>query len=175
PGGNGNGDSHVHAEAVPTVAHHPFVPGKIELPLHRRVNTNFLEYASYVIRDRAIPNLEDGLKPVQRRILWTLHEEDDGRLIKVGTIAGACMKYHPHGQAAIEDALVVMANKRYLLDKQGNFGNIVTGDPAAASRYIEVRLTDLARNEIFNDDLTEFVSSYDARNREPVALPCKLP
>jgi topoisomerase-4 subunit A len=178
PNGDGKGrggDSHIHTEAVPTAPHHPFVPGKIELPLHRRVNTNFLEYASYVIRDRAIPNLEDGLKPVQRRILWALHEEDDGRLIKVATISGACMKYHPHGEAAIADALVVMANKRYLLDRQGNFGNIFTGDPAAASRYIEVRLTELARTEIFNDELTEFVPSYDGRNREPVALPCKLP
>src|SRR6185503_18848180 len=147
--GHGNGDAHVHVEPVPTAPHHPFAPGKIDLPLHRRVDTNFLQYASYVIRDRAIPNLEDGLKPVQRRILWTLHEEDDGRLIKVATISGSCMKYHPHGEAAIADALVVMANKRYLLDRQGNFGNIFTGDPAAASRYIEVRLTELARTELF--------------------------
>jgi topoisomerase IV subunit A len=173
--GNGNGESHVLAENVPAVPHRPFVPGKIEQALHRRVNTGFLEYASYVIRDRAIPNLQDGLKPVQRRILWSLHEKDDGRFSKVKTIAGHCAQYHPHGDVSIEDAMVVMANKRYLIDRQGNFGNIYTGDPPAAPRYIEVRLTELARTELFNDDLTEFVPSYDGRNREPVTLPSKLP
>src|SRR3954470_11191884 len=173
---NGNGETHVQAEAVPDeVVHHPFSPGKIDLQLHRRVNTSFLEYASYVIRDRAIPNIEDGLKPVQRRILWALRRMDDGRLIKVATVSGEAMKYHPHGQAAIDDALVVLANKRYLIEGQGNYGNIYTGDPAAASRYIECRLTDLARNEIFNDELTSFVPSYDGRNNEPVTLPSKLP
>jgi len=150
-------------------------PTKIELPLHRRVDTSFLQYASYVIRDRAIPNLADGLKPVQRRILWSLHEKDDGRFIKVATISGHCAQYHPHGEAAISDALVVLVNKRYLIEGQGNFGNIFTGDPPAAPRYIECRLTELARAEIFNDDLTEFVPSYDGRNKEPVALPSKLP
>src|SRR5207302_4296647 len=107
-------------------------PMKIELPLHRRVDTSFLQYASYVIRDRAIPNLADGLKPVQRRILWSLHEKDDGRFIKVATIAGHCAQYHPHGEAAISDALVMLVNKRYLIEGQGNFGNIFTGDPPAA-------------------------------------------
>jgi len=176
PTKNGNGESHVLAEKVPdAIVHRPFVPGKLELPLHRRVNRSFLDYASYVIRDRAIPNLADGLKPVQRRILWSLHEKDDGRFIKVATISGHCAQYHPHGEAAISDALVVLVNKRYLIEGQGNFGNIFTGDPAAAPRYIEVRLTELARNEIFNDDLTEFVSSYDGRNKEPVSLPSKLP
>ncbi|MGV3772660.1 MAG: DNA topoisomerase IV subunit A [Verrucomicrobiales bacterium] len=171
-----DGEAHVEAEALPAeVAPRPFAPGKIDLHLHRRVNSNFLEYASYVIRDRAIPNLEDGLKPVQRRIMWALKRMDDGRLIKVATVSGECMKYHPHGQAAIDDALVVLANKRYLIEGQGNYGNIFTGDPAAASRYIECRLTDLARNEIFNDELTEFVPSYDGRNKEPVTLPSKLP
>src|SRR6266542_1164864 len=150
-------------------------PAKIELPLHRRVDTSFLQYASYVIRDRAIPNLADGLKPVQRRILWSLHEKDDARFIKVATISGHCAQYHPHGEAAIGDALVVLVNKRYLIEGQGNFGNIFTGDPAAAPRYIEFRLTELARQELFNDELTEFVPSYDGRNKEPVALPCKLP
>jgi topoisomerase-4 subunit A len=173
--GNGNGESHVLAEEVPTVAHRPFSPGKIEQQLHRRVNTSFLEYASYVIRDRAIPNLADGLKPVQRRILWSLHEKDDGRFIKVATIAGHCAQYHPHGDVSIGDALVVMTNKRYLIEGQGNFGNIFTGDPAAAPRYIECRLTELARTELFNDEITEFVPSYDGRNKEPVALPAKLP
>src|SRR5262245_32184434 len=173
---NGNPATHVQAESVTTgVAHHPFAPGRIELPLHRRVDTSFLQYASYVIRDRAIPNLEDGLKPVQRRILWSLHEMDDGRFIKVATISGHCAQYHPHGEAAISDALVVLVNKRYLIEGQGNFGNIFTGDPPAAPRYIECRLTELTRTELFNDDLTEFVPSYDGRNKEPVRLPSKLP
>src|SRR2546423_2193001 len=150
-------------------------PTKTELPLHRRVDASFLQYASYVIRDRAIPNLADGLKPEQRRILWPLHEKDDARFIKVATISGHCAQYHPHGEAAISDALVVLVNKPYLIEGQGNFGNIFTGDPAAAPRYIECRLTDLARTEIFNDDLTEFVPSYDGRNQVPIALPSKLP
>jgi len=175
PVANGNGESHVLAEDVPAIAHRPFVPGKIEQPLHRRVNTSFLEYASYVIRDRAIPNLADGLKPVQRRILWALHEKDDGRFIKVANVVGHAMQYHPHGDASIGDALVVLANKRYLIEGQGNFGNIFTGDIAAAPRYIECRLTALARTELFNDEITDFVPSYDGRNQEPVVLPSKLP
>src|SRR5438270_5335631 len=134
-------------------------PPKIELPLHRRVDRGFLDYASYVIRDRAIPNLADGLKPVQRRILWALHEKDDGRFIKVANVVGHAMQYHPHGDASIGDALVVLANKRYLIETQGNFGNILTGDPAAAPRYIECRLTELARTEVFNDAITDFVPS----------------
>jgi topoisomerase-4 subunit A len=172
----GNGATHVLAEnvAVPAPAR-PFVPGKIELPLHRRVDRSFLDYASYVIRDRAIPNLADGLKPVQRRILWALHDKDDGRFIKVANVVGHAMQYHPHGDASIGDALVVLANKRYLIEGQGNFGNIFTGDPAAAPRYIECRLTELARNELFNDEITDFVPSYDGRNKEPVTLPSKLP
>jgi topoisomerase-4 subunit A len=172
---NGEAETHVLAEKVETIAHRPFAPGKIELPLHRRVNTNFLEYASYVIRDRAIPHLADGVKPVQRRILWSLHQNDDGRFIKVANVVGDTMKYHPHGDASIGDALVVLANKRYLIEGQGNFGNIFTGDPAAAPRYIECRLTELARTELFNDEITDFIPSYDGRNREPVTLPCKLP
>ena len=171
-----NGHAHVEVESVPEeIIHRPFVPGNIEQALHRRVDRNFLDYASYVIRDRAIPNLADGLKPVQRRILWALHETDDGRFMKVANIVGESMKYHPHGDASIGDALVVLANKRYVIERQGNYGNIFTGDPAAAPRYIECRLTELARKEIFNDELTEFVPSYDGRKREPVSLPCKLP
>ena len=150
-------------------------PTKVELPFHRRVDRSFLEYASYVIRDRAIPNLADGLKPVQRRIMWALREKDDGRFIKVANIVGHAMQYHPHGDASIGDALVVLANKRYLIEGQGNYGNIYTGDVAAASRYIECRLTELARNEIFNDEITDFVPSYDGRNKEPITLPSKLP
>ncbi len=173
---NGNGHAHVEVESVPEeIIHRPFVPGNIEQALHRRVDRGFLDYASYVIRDRAIPNLADGLKPVQRRILWALHETDDGRFMKVANIVGETMKYHPHGDASIGDALVVLANKRYVIERQGNYGNIYTGDPAAAPRYIECRLTELARKEIFNDELTEFVPSYDGRKREPVSLPCKLP
>src|ERR1035438_8053570 len=173
---DGNGATHVLAEnvAVPPPTR-PFVPGKIELQLHRRVDRSFLDYASYVIRDRAIPNLADGLKPVQRRILWALHDKDDGRFIKVANVVGHTMQYHPHGDASIGDALVVLANKRYLIEGQGNFGNIFTGDPAAAPRYIECRLTELARTELFNDEITDFVPSYDGRNKEPVTLPSKLP
>src|SRR6267143_3293114 len=151
---NGNGAETSDAPARPASSG----PMKVELPLHRRVDSGFLQYASYVIRDRAIPNLSDGLKPVQRRILWSLHEKDDGRFIKVATISGHCAQYHPHGEAAIGDALVVLTNKRYLIEGQGNYGNIFTGDPAAAPRYIECRLTELARTEVFNNDLTAFVA-----------------
>ena len=173
---NGNGADHVIAETVETpIVHKPFDPKKLEVGLHTRVDRGFLDYASYVIRDRAIPNLADGLKPVQRRILWALHEKDDGRFIKVANVVGHTMQYHPHGDASIGDALVVLANKRYLIEGQGNFGNIFTGDPAAASRYIECRLTELARTEVFNDSITDFIPSYDGRNKEPVTLPCKLP
>ena len=172
---NGQDQRHVQAEQIETAPARPFVPGKIELPLHRRVDRSFLDYASYVIRDRAIPNLSDGLKPVQRRILWTLHQKDDGRFIKVATVAGATMQFHPHGDASINDALVVLANKRYLIEGQGNFGNIYTGDAPAAGRYIECRLTELARQELFNDEITDLVPSYDGRSKEPVTLPTKLP
>lgn len=143
--------------------------------LRARMNRSFLEYASYVIRDRAIPNLADGLKPVQRRILWALHQIDDGKFIKVANVVGHTMQYHPHGDASIGDALVVLTNKRYLIEGQGNFGNVFTGDPPAAARYIECRLTPLAREEIFNGELMEFVPSYDGRGKEPVSLPSNLP
>ena len=172
---NGNGADHVVAETVEAVVPKPFDPKKLGGGLHTRVDRGFLDYASYVIRDRAIPNLADGLKPVQRRILWALHEKDDGRFIKVANVVGHTMQYHPHGDASIGDALVVLANKRYLIEGQGNFGNIFTGDPAAAPRYIECRLTELARTELINDEITDFVPSYDGRNKEPVSLPCKIP
>jgi len=136
---------------------------------------NFLEYASYVIRDRAIPDIEDGLKPVQRRILHTMKEIDDGKFCKVANIVGDTMKLHPHGDASIGSALVVIANKEYFIDKQGNFGNALTGNPASAPRYIEARLTPLAKETLFNSELTEYTDSYDGRNKEPVVLPCKLP
>src|SRR5215468_3680058 len=146
-----------------------------EDPLRDLIDENFIQYASYVIRDRAIPQLEDGLKPVQRRILHALYEKDDGRFNKVANIVGHAMQYHPHGDASIEEALVNLTNKSYLIEGQGNFGNIFTGDPAAANRYIECRLTELARTEVFNDSITDFVPSYDGTNKEPVTLPCKLP
>jgi topoisomerase-4 subunit A len=151
------------------------VPPDGEDPLRDLMEQNFLQYASYVICERAIPNLEDGLKPVQRRILHSLWEKDDGRFIKVANVVGHCMQYHPHGDASITDALTTLTNKGLLIEGQGNFGNILTGDRAAAPRYIECRLTELARQEIFNKDLTRFVPSYDGRNQEPVTLPAKLP
>ena len=136
---------------------------------------NFIEYASYVIKDRAIPHINDGLKPVQRRILHTLWEMDDGKFHKVANVVGQCMRYHPHGDASIGDALVSLANKDLFIDKQGNFGNIYTGDPASAVRYIECKLSQLAKETLFNPEITEFLDSYDGRNREPVTLPAKLP
>ncbi len=143
--------------------------------LQSLIDTNFLEYASYVIKDRAIPLLQDGLKPVHRRILHTLHEVDDGKFHKVANIVGHTMRYHPHGDASIEDALVTLAQKNYFIDQQGNFGNILTGDPASAARYIECRLSDLARETLFNPEVTEYIDSYDGRNRESVYLPAKVP
>ncbi|MDR2941944.1 MAG: DNA topoisomerase IV subunit A [Treponema sp.] len=136
---------------------------------------NFLEYASYVIKDRAIPDLEDGLKPVQRRIMHTLFEKDDGKFHKVANIVGECMKYHPHGEASIYPALVVLANKELFIDRQGNFGNLYTGDEASAPRYIECRVTPLAKDVFYNPKLTQWAESYDGRNREPVLFPAKIP
>ncbi len=136
---------------------------------------NFLEYASYVIKERAIPHIDDGFKPVQRRILHTLHEIDDGKFHKVANVVGMCMRYHPHGDASIGDALVTLANKELFIEKQGNFGNVFTGDPASAVRYIECRLSPLARETLFDPQITQFIDSYDGRNREPVTLPSKLP
>lgn len=144
-------------------------------PLSRMMDGNFLAFASYTICNRAIPAVEDGLKPVQRRILHALHALDDGRFIKVANVVGHTMQYHPHGDASIGDALVYLVNKRYLIEGQGNFGNVFTGDSAAAPRYIECRLTVLARNEIFNPKTTAYIPSYDGRNKEPVLLPSKLP
>jgi topoisomerase-4 subunit A len=144
-------------------------------PLKDMVDTNFLEYASYVICERAIPNIDDGFKPVQRRIMHALHDMDDGRFIKVANVVGHTMQYHPHGDASIADALVNLTTKGFLIEGQGNFGNIFTGDRAAAPRYIECRLTGLARDEVFNTSLTTFIPSYDGRNQEPVTLPSKLP
>lgn len=136
---------------------------------------NFIGYASYVIKERAIPHIDDGLKPVQRRILHTLNEVDDGKYHKVANVVGHTMRYHPHGDASIGDALVNIAQKNFFIDQQGNFGNILTGDPASAARYIECRLSPLARETLFNEEVTEYVDSYDGRNKEPVCLPAKIP
>jgi topoisomerase-4 subunit A len=144
-------------------------------PLRELMNENFLMFASYTICNRAIPTVEDGLKPVQRRIMHSLWEKDDGRFIKVANVVGHTMQYHPHGDASIGDAIVNLTNKRYLIEGQGNYGNIYTGDPAAAARYIECRLTELSRAELFNPKLTSYIPSYDGRNKEPILLPSKLP
>ena len=135
----------------------------------------FLEYASYVVRDRAIPDLVDGFKPVQRRIMHTLFEMDDGRFMKVANVVGACMKYHPHGDSSIYEALVNLANSELFIEKQGNFGNFLTGDGAAAGRYIECRLKPFAKKVLYNPEITEYVDSYDGRNQEPVLFPAKIP
>lgn len=137
--------------------------------------TNFLQYASYVIRERAIPDLLDGFKPVQRRIMHTLFTMDDGNFNKVANVVGEAMKYHPHGDSSIYEALVNLANAELFIDKQGNYGNIFTGDGAAASRYIECRLKPFAKSVLYNPEITEFVDSYDGRRKEPVVFPAKIP
>ena len=143
--------------------------------LKHQMKDHFIQYASYVILDRAIPNVVDGLKPVQRRILEILWRQNDDKLHKVANIVGQTMQLHPHGDAPIYEALITLANKGYVLDRQGNFGNIFTGDPSAAARYIETRLSPLARETLFNPDITEKIPSYDGRNSEPVVLPAKIP
>jgi topoisomerase-4 subunit A len=135
----------------------------------------FLDYASYVILERAVPHINDGFKPVQRRILHSLKELDDGRYHKVANIIGHTMKYHPHGDASIGDAMVQIGQKDLLLDMQGNWGNTATGDRAAAPRYIEVRLTPFALDVVFNNKITSWSSSYDGRGKEPITLPVKFP
>ena len=135
----------------------------------------FLDYASYVILERAVPYINDGLKPVQRRILHSMRELDDGRYNKVANIIGNTMKYHPHGDASIGDALVQLGQKELLVDCQGNWGNILTGDDAAAPRYIEARLSKFALEVVFNPKTTVWKPSYDGRNKEPITLPVKFP
>ena len=150
-------------------------------PMQQLYDFNFRQYSAYVICSRAIPAVEDGLKPVQRRIMHALYEQDDGRYTKVANIVGQTMQYHPHGDASIGDAIVVLANKLwgkgkgYLIDGQGNFGSLLTGMPHAAVRYIECRLTELAKNEVFNRKTTSYVPNYDGRKQEPVYLPAKVP
>ena len=143
--------------------------------LQGQFKTWFLDYASYVILERAVPAIEDGLKPVQRRILHAMNQNDDGRFTKVATIIGRAMEYHPHGDASIGDALVNMGQKDLLIETQGNWGNIATGDDAAAPRYIEARLSKLAKEITFNAKTTDWQLSYDGRNQEPITLPMKFP
>ena len=152
--------------------------GKVQdepAPLARSYRNWFLEYASYVILDRAVPHLDDGLKPVQRRILHTLWDMDDGRFHKVANVVGRTMSLHPHGDASIGAALVAIGQRAFLIEPQGNFGNSLTGDDAAAPRYIEARLTGFAKEVLFNPKTTTWQLSYDGRAREPVTLPAKFP
>ncbi|GAA5494318.1 DNA gyrase subunit A [Rubritalea halochordaticola] len=146
-----------------------------EVSLRDMYSDYFLDYASYVILERAVPHIDDGLKPVQRRILHSMDEMDDGRYNKVANIVGNTMKYHPHGDASIGDAMVGLGQKDLLIDTQGNWGNVLTGDRAAAPRYIEARLTPFAKEISFNPKTTDWTPSYDGRNKEPVALSMKFP
>ncbi|MFN8415767.1 MAG: DNA gyrase/topoisomerase IV subunit A [Cytophagaceae bacterium] len=145
------------------------------LPINNLYENWFLDYASYVILERAVPHLNDGLKPVQRRILHSMKEMDDGRFNKVANVIGATMQYHPHGDASIGEAIVSIGQKDLLIDTQGNWGDIRTGDGAAAARYIEARLSKFALDVVFNGDTTEWQASYDGRKKEPVTLPVKFP
>ncbi|MBX3750592.1 MAG: DNA gyrase/topoisomerase IV subunit A [Opitutaceae bacterium] len=146
-----------------------------QAPLAQHYRNWFLDYASYVILDRAVPHMDDGLKPVQRRVLHTLWEMDDGRFHKVANAVGATMKLHPHGDASIGAALVSIGQRGWLIEPQGNYGNLLTGDEAAAPRYIEARLTPFAREVLFNPRTTTWQMSYDGRTKEPVTLPAKFP
>jgi len=146
-----------------------------QAPLAQSYRNWFLDYASYVILDRAVPHIDDGLKPVQRRVLHTLWDMDDGRFHKVANVVGATMKLHPHGDASIGAALVSIGQRGWLIEPQGNYGNTLTGDDAAAPRYIEARLTAFAKDVLFNPKTTTWQLSYDGRNREPVTLPAKFP
>ena len=145
------------------------------IPLTGLIDNWFIDYASSVILDRAVPEINDGFKPVQRRILHSMKELEDGRYNKVANIVGNTMKYHPHGDASIGDALVNLGQKDLLIDTQGNWGNVLTGDPAAAPRYIEARLSKFALDVVYNPKTTEWKFSYDGRNKEPVTLPVKFP
>ena len=149
--------------------------GKVKYQLSGMYQNWFLDYASYVILERAVPHIMDGLKPVQRRILHSMRRMEDGRYNKVANIVGHTMQFHPHGDASIKDALVQLGQKELLIDCQGNWGNILTGDDAAAARYIEARLSKFALDVVFNPKTTEWKLSYDGRNKEPVALPVKFP
>ena len=160
-----------HSDYKPADTHND----SIKHQLTGRYQSWFLDYASYVILERAVPHVMDGLKPVQRRILHSMKRLDDGRYNKVANIVGHTMQFHPHGDASIGDALVQLGQKDLLIDCQGNWGNILTGDGAAASRYIEARLSKFALDVVFNPKTTEWKLSYDGRNKEPITLPVKYP
>lgn len=171
-----NNESQMGDEAAG--GHSNYVPPQDSSPTHKLTGMYqnwFLDYASYVILERAVPHLYDGLKPVQRRILHAMRELDDGRYNKVANVVGYTMQYHPHGDASIGGALVQLGQKDYLIDCQGNWGNILTGDSAAAPRYIEARLSRFAHDVVFNPKTTEWKLSYDGRNKEPITLPVKFP
>lgn len=159
-------------------SHSPILPSAAPVehkPVDDLYGDWFLDYASYVILERAVPHMHDGLKPVQRRILHSLDELEDGRYNKVANVVGNTMKYHPHGDASIGDAMVQLGQKDLLIDTQGNWGNTLTGDNAAAPRYIEARLSKFALDVVFSPKVTEWSASYDGRNKEPVTLPVKFP
>lgn len=158
-------------KALPQQSH----PSGETISLNAMFRDYWIDYASDVILDRSVPEIDDGLKPVQRRILHVMKEMDDGRMNKVQSIVGATMTYHPHGDASIKDALVNMGQKELLIDCQGNWGNILTGDDAAAGRYIEARLSKFAKEVVFNPKTTHWIPSYDGRNKEPETLPIKFP
>lgn len=157
----------MHPDSEKTAAEHD--------PLNEMFSDYFLDYASYVILERAVPHLDDGLKPVQRRILHSMRDLEDGRYNKVANVVGHTMKYHPHGDASIGDALVQLGQRGYLIDTQGNWGNPLTGDNAAAPRYIEARLSKFALDVVFSPKVTAWQRSYDGRNQEPITLPVKFP
>ena len=167
----------VSEEPAPAALEVAKVPEKNspDAPLVKHYRSWFLDYASYVILDRAVPHIDDGLKPVQRRILHTLWDMDDGRFHKVANVVGRAMSLHPHGDASIGAALVGIAQRAFLIEPQGNFGNTLTGDDAAAPRYIEARLTNFAKDVLFNPKTTTWQLSYDGRAQEPVSLPAKFP
>lgn len=168
-------DQNAEVEAT-TTAHSAYhVPKDNKLHLSGMYQDWFIDYASYVILERAVPHVEDGLKPVQRRILHSMKELDDGRFNKVANVVGNTMKYHPHGDASIGDALVSLGQKDLLIDTQGNWGNILTGDRAAAPRYIEARLSQFALEVVYSPKVTDWTVSYDGRNPEPRILPVKFP
>jgi topoisomerase-4 subunit A len=173
--GNGGDDAPAPAQPVERGAKGKPAKNDPNAPLALSYRNWFLDYASYVILDRAVPHIDDGLKPVQRRVLHTLWDMDDGRFHKVANVVGATMKLHPHGDASIGAALVSIAQRSWLIEPQGNFGNLLTGDDAAAPRYIEARLTAFAKDVLFNPKTTTWQASYDGRAKEPVTLPAKFP
>ena len=175
PAAEENDPEESSAIAEGKLAKHDEAHSNENAPLARAYQSWFLDYASYVILDRAVPALFDGLKPVQRRIMHSLKELDDGRYNKVANIVGHTMRYHPHGDSSIYSAMVGMGQRDLLIDTQGNWGNTLTGDGAAAARYIEARISPFAREVVFNPKTTRWQASYDGRNKEPVQLPVKFP